>query len=82
MSNTFVWMIYETQGSEEAGISGASWQCERFGEEGKANETSGVFAIDPAIPVEDFASMEIDALRDLIFANVDKEAIEAELAAG
>ena len=81
MNNTFVWMIYETQGSEEAGISGASWRCEQFNEEGKVNETTGSFVIASPIPIEDFASLTIEEMRDLIFANVDKEAVEAELQA-
>lgn len=60
-------------------INEISWRCERFDETGKTGEVDGDFSLSLPLSREEFAEYDKQQMDELIFANVDKSAVEASL---
>jgi hypothetical protein len=79
MSNSFVWMAVGADAVDEIQITAIHWRCEMFNETGKVSESTGIFSLSEPITVEVFSGMDVTAMQQLIFANVNQSEIESAL---
>ena len=72
-------MASKAESVDQMHISTVHWSCERFDETGKVNESAGSFNLSAPMHFEEFSKLSVNDINSLIFANVDKAAIESQL---
>lgn len=81
MNELFVWMITQTEPIGPQDVSIFHWRCERFSDEGKTGEVTGVATLLQPISQDALKNMSPEQRLEALFAVVSKDSTEASLKA-
>jgi hypothetical protein len=79
MENVYVWTVIQTGPFESSDINSMTWKCEKITSDGSITESTGEVSLSSSVSVDDFKDYSHEQVNELLFQNIDKSAIEAEL---